>query len=208
MTKGTFSLVAGVVLLMEIAYITGTHAYALAAQPDETPVPIPTPTQSIAVIETQEPDPTPIITPTLRPATPEPTKTPDWAPAVSLDSGEFRCLARYKHSSIPSDATMITQIVACEVVQNRTVNKGFPDTVRRVLLSGDFGGYDPESSFYKADRMIADFVTRSWAAALDGDYSFRFTPPTGIYLCYTDDNRHCIVYDAKWNVVCDTSQFE
>lgn len=206
MKRSAVAFVLGIIALAELAYLSGSHAYALAVMPD--PIPTPTPEPSVEIVETAAPSATPALTPTMRPATPEPTPTPKWAPVAEYDQGEFRCLARYKHSTLPSNATMITQIVALEVPQNRTINTGFPNTVRYVLLSGDFGGYDPESKYYKSDRTIADFVMRSWAAAQSGDSSYRYTPWTGIYLSYSKDGRYCKVYDKNWRVVCDTRQFE
>lgn len=206
MKRSAAAFILGIVVLIEVAYLTGSHAYALAAMPDASPEP--TPTISVEILTTPDPTATLIITPTPFKATPEPTPTPRWAPAVPLDDAAFRCLARYRHSSVPNSATLITQIVACEVVQNRTINPGFPTTVRHVLLTGDFGGYKPDASFYKQDRMIAEFVMRSWAAATAGDYNYRYTPRTGIYLSYSKDGCYCKVYDKDWRVVCDTSQFE
>ena len=205
MKRSIIAMTLGVVALAELAYVMGAHAYALAAAPDATPIPTPAP--SIEVVEVVPTAPPPTLTPSPRPSTPEPTATPAWAPIATYDPGEFRCLARYCHTSIPSRATMITQIVSAEVVQNRTVNDGFPSTIRYVLLSGDFGGYDPDARYVKHDRLIAEFAMRSWAQALNGEYQYRYTPKTGIYLSYSKDGRYCKVYDAKWRLVCDTSKF-
>ncbi len=114
MKRTIFAMTLFVIALAELAYLAGSHAYALAATPDETPTPTPAPI--IELIEIEPTCPPPALTPTLRPATPEPTATPAWAPATGYDPGEFRCLARYCHTTIPSKATLITQIVACEVV--------------------------------------------------------------------------------------------
>lgn len=206
MNRSAVALILGIVMLSEIAYLMGSHAYALAAAPDEPTAPPPTP--AVVIISTAPAEATPRMTPSPRGTVPEPTATPGMAPAATFDQGEARCLARYKHSTVPSRATMITQIVACEVVQNRTVNEGFPDTVRYVLLSGDFGGYDPSSRYLQRDKLIAEYAMRSWALAQEGDYSYRYTPRTGIYLSYSADGRYCKVYDKDWRVVCDTSQFE
>lgn len=206
MKRSIVAMTLCVIALSEIAYLAGSHAYALAAAPETTPTPTPTP--ALAVIEIEPTAKPPALTPTIRPATPEPTPTPRWAPAVDYDEDDFTHLARYRHSSIPRRATLITQIVACEVVQNRTVNDGFPARVRNVLQSGDFGGYSWKSKYYKEDVFIADVVMRSWAAALDGNFNFRYTPRCGIYLNYSSDGRYCKVYDKDWRVVCDTSQFD
>jgi hypothetical protein len=204
--RAAVALLLGVVMLGEVAYLMGSRAYALAAAPDE-PTPT-TPTPYVAVMTTASAEETPRLTPSPRGTTPEPTATPGMAPATSFDQGEFRCIARYAHSSVPRRATLITQIVACEVVQNRTLNEGFPDTVRYVLLSGDFGGYDPSSKLYQHDKLIAEYVMRSWELMKTGDRSYRYTPHTGIYISYSADGRYCKVYDAEWRVVCDTSQFD
>ncbi len=208
MKRATSALMLGIVMLSEVAYLMGSHAYALAAMPDASPVFVPSPTPSIVAIYTVSAEETPRMTPPPQTATPAPTPTPHWAPAADYDSDDFTHLARYRHSSVPDDATLITQIVSCEVVQNRTVNEGFPNRVRNVLQSGDFGGYTSKSKYYKEDSFIADVVMRSWVAALGGDRSYRYTPRCGVYLCYSDDGRYCKVYDRNWRVVCDTSQFK
>lgn len=207
--KRLIGYLLGIVALAAIAYITGSRAYALAAQPD-APAPTPTPTPYVyrAVIETVSPSATPTITPTIRPVTPTPSPTPQWAPVTDYDEDDYTHLARYRHSSIPLNATLITQIVSCEVVQNRTVNEGFPNRVRSVLQSGDFSGYTWKSKYYKEDVFVADIVMRSWVAALAGNYNFRYTPRCGIYLSYSPDGRYCKVFDKDWRVVCDTSQFD
>ena len=205
MKRSMVALILGIVALGEIAYLMGAHAYALAAVPDETPAPTPAPSvEIISAIPAVEP---PRMTPTPRAATPAPTATPAMAPASGYDAGVLRCLARYHHSTVPSRATMVTQIVACEVVQNRTINPGFRDTVRYVLLSGDFGGYRPDCKYYRQSKLIAEYATHSWSLAQTGDRSYRYTPPSGIYLSYSADGRYCKVFDKDWRVVCDTSQF-
>jgi hypothetical protein len=206
MSRSSGVLILGIVLLGEIAYLMGSHAYALAAAPDVTPTPAPTP--RVVVISAEPIEATPTITPSPRSATPTPSPTPHWAPDANYDNDDFTHLARYRHASVPRRATLITQIVACEVVQNRTINRGFPSRVRSVLQSGDFGGYTSKAKYYKEDMFIADVVMRSWVLAQTGDYSFRYTPRTGIYLSYSADGRYCKVYDAQWRVVCDTSQFD
>lgn len=208
MKRTAWALLLGIVVLSEIAYLMGSHAYALAAMPDEPSAPIATPTQPIVVLSTVPAEATPRMTPTPQAETPAPTPTPHWAPATDYDEDDSTHLARYKHSSVPQNATLITSIVSCEVVQNRTVNEGFRDRVRYVLISGDFGGYNPRSKYYKEDRMVADIVMRSWALAQQGDYTYRYTPRTGVYLSYYADGRYCKVYDLNWRIVCDTGQFD
>lgn len=209
MKRTATAFILGIVMLSEIAYLMGSHAYALAAMPDEPPAPIATPTLPIVILPTVPAEPTPRMTPPPQTETPAPTPTPHWAHAVDdYDMDDFNHLAMYCHSSIPESATLITGVVSCEVVQNRTVNKGFRDRVRYVLISGDFGGYSPRSKFYKEDRIIADIVMRSWSLAQAGDYTYRYTPRTGVYLSYSADGRYCKVYDLDWHIVCDTSQFD
>ena len=209
MKKHIFLLLV-IVLLCGIAYFMGQRAYTLAAQ-EPTPIPTATPTPYVAmcVITTNPTEPTPIITPTPYKATASPTPTPEPAQKTEYDTGEYRCLARFCKSCVPRNATMITTIVACEVPINRAVQEQFPNSVRYVLLQGnEFSGYSTDATPRQRDKLAADYAMRSYMAALNGDFTHRYTPFSGIYLCYSDDGRYCKVYDKDWNCVCDTSQFD
>ena len=204
-----YSLV--IVALCEMAYLLGMNAYALAAEPEPSATPIATQepiTLELAPSDAQE-TATEKLTPTARPSTPEPTKTPEWADHCEYDDGEFRCLARFRRSCVSDKATWITQIVACEVVQNRTTQEGFPDSIRYVLIEpNEFAGYRPKASVRACDALAAEFAMRSFVEAKNGDFTHRYTPLTGIYLRFSDDLKYCKVYDKNWKILCDTSQFD
>lgn len=201
----SYSLI--IVTLCELAYLLGMNAYTLASEPE----PSATPTVTPNVVEMNyEAEPTiDPLTPAPRKPTPEPTNTPEWASPCEYDDGEFRCLARFRRSCVSDKATWITQIVACEVVQNRTTQDGFQDTIRRVLLQpNEFGGYNAKVHPRAGDELVAEFAIRSFAEALRGDFTHRYTPLTGVYLEYSSDLKYCKVYDKNWKILCDTSQFE
>jgi len=204
-----YSLV--IVALCEMAYLLGMNAYTLAAEPEPSATPTATPEPVTLELESEEPltTPKPELTPRERPSTPEPTKTPEWADACEYDDGEFRCLARFRRSCVSDKATWITQIVACEVVQNRTTQDGFSDSIRYVLLEpNEFAGYNPKASVRACDALAAEFAMRSFVEAQSGDFTHRYTPLTGIYLRFSDDVKYCKVYDKNWKILCDTSQFD
>ena len=204
-----YSLV--IVALYEMAYLLGMNAYTLAAEPEPSTTPIAT--QEPITLELASPEPQIMPeaeqTPTARPNTPEPTKTPEWAEPCEYDDGEFRCLARFRRSCVSDKATWITQIVACEVVQNRTTQEGFSDSVRYVLLEpNEFVGYNPKAKIRACDALAAEFAMRSFVEVKNGDFTHRYTPFTGIYLQFSDDLKYCKVYDKNWKILCDTSQFD
>ena len=204
-----YSLV--IVALCEMAYLLGMNAYTLAAEPESSATPIVTPTPITLELALQESQKTPTAEPTqtARPSTPEPTKTPEWADPCEYDDGEFRCLARFRRSCVSDKATWITQIVACEVVQNRTTQDGFSDSIRYVLLEpNEFAGYRPKASVRARDALAAEFAMRSFVEAKNGDFTHRYTPLTGIYLQFSDNLKYCKVYDKNWKILCDTSQFD
>lgn len=196
-----------IVGLCEVAYLLGMNAYTLASEPE--PTPIPTPTIQAVAFHTEPQETLVPLTPIPRTPTPEPTPTPDWPEALEYDDTDFRCLATFRKSCVSDKATWITQIVSCEVVQNRTTQDGFPNTIRYVLLEPhEFDGYDSDARVRESDRTVSEFASRSFEEAKNGDFTHRYTPLTGIYLRYSDDNKYCKVYDKNWNIVCDTSQFE
>lgn len=204
-----YSLV--IVALCEMAYLLGMNAYTLAAElePSATPIATLEPVTLEWVSSEPRTTPTSELTPRELPNTPEPTKTPEWASAAAYDEGEFRCLARFRRSCVSDKATWITQIVACEVVQNRTTQEGFPDSIRYVLLEpNEFAGYRPKASVRACDALAAEFAMRSFVEAKNGDFTHRYTPLTGIYLRFSDDLKYCKVYDKNWKILCDTSQFD
>lgn len=205
-TRAGWVLIFVIIGLAIVAIFAGQHAYALAAQPD--PPPVPTPTVAMQTITAEPAAPTIALTPTPRIVTPTPSPTPEWPNEAEYDDGEFRCIARFRRTCVSDKATWVTQIVACEVPQNRSTQPGFPDTFRYVLLQPyEFAGYDPSAKPRKCDREAADYVMRSFAEALEGNFAHRYTPLTGIYLRFSDDNKYCRVYDKDWNLLCDTSQF-
>ena len=200
-----YSLVVG--LLIEIAYLLGMNAYTLASEPEPTPVP--TPKTQVVGFKTEPQETLAPLTPIPRTPTPEPTPTHEWAAEAEYDQSEYRCLARFRRSCVSDKATWITQVVSCEVVQNRTTQDGFPDTIRRVLLQpNEFAGYNAKIHPRAGDELVAEFAMRSFAEALSGDFKHRYTPLTGIYLQFSDDLKYCKVYDKNWKILCDTSQFE
>ena len=200
-----YSLVVG--LLIEIAYLLGMNAYTLASEPEPAPVPTPTiqaVSFQIAPQETLAP-----LTPIPRTPTPEPTPTHEWAEEAEYDQSEYRCLARFRRSCVSDKATWITQVVSCEVVQNRTTQDGFPNTVRYVLLQpNEFVGYNPKAKIRACDALAAEFAMRSFVEVKNGDFTHRYTPLAGIYLQFSDDLKYCKVYDKNWKILCDTSQFK
>ena len=197
--------IAFILFLCGAAYFLGMNAYTLATEPE--PPATPSPTQEVIPVATIDMStPTPCLTPTQRVPTPTPSPTPEWPEDVDFDEGECRCLARFLQSVVPSKATMITKIVACETVQNRVDSGKFKDTIRYTLLMhSEYPSYSPKARIIKENAEAAEFAMRSWVS---DDWVHRYTPPTGIYLRFSDDGKYVKVYDWDWNLVCDTEWFK
>lgn len=198
-----------VLLLCEFAYLLGTQAYSLAATPPQSRCEPPIPAEDKVVVELVKPSATPRITPTPRVPTPTPRPTPEWPGTAEIDEGETRCLARLAQSVMPANATFITKLVVFETVQNRVDSGEFKDSIRYTLLNrSEYPGYNPKARVTHENLDAATYAMLSWAEEKSGDRSHRYTPTTGVYICFSKDGRFVKVYDWDWKLVCDTSVFQ
>lgn len=56
--------------------------------------------------------------------------------------------------AFPDKATWITRVASCEVVQDRTTQDGFPNTIEYVLLQpNEFGRYNAKAKIRACDSL-------------------------------------------------------